>query len=434
MATVIESDLNRYEVVKVLNPDGQVLNVAIASGSPSTNPPAVSNDAFGRLRVSNPFTLFDSSHRYGDNDKWNIDTVGTSTSTFNPSEGLIDLTVGTNAGDQIIRETKRVFAYQPGKSLLIMSTFVFATGQTGLRQRVGYFDNKNGIYVQFNGGTTLSFVKRSFVTGAAVDTVVNQADWNVDKLDGTGPSGITIDITKAQIVWTDMEWLGVGNVRLGFMYNGQFVHCHTFEHANIAPTAYLTTACLPVRYEITNTSGTANTSTLKQICSTVLSEGGYKLIGRSNSVNNVLTSPISLTASGTFYPLLSIRLLSNRLDAIVVPTGVSFFGKSNTVDYNWQLVEGGTTTGGTWAPVPGSSVVEYNRTPTGFSGGHVVNSGFLSGSVQGNAPLDLDDDIFKHQLERNTFNGVATEFTLVAAASSNSANILGSINWDEIAY
>lgn len=434
MATVIESDLNRYEVVKVLNPDGQVLNVAFASGSASTTPPSVSNDAFGRLRVSDPFTLFDSSHRYSDNGDWNIDTTGSGTSTFNANEGLIEMTVDTSSGTEVIRETKKIFAYQPGKSLLIMNTFVFNSAKEGLRQRVGYFGASNGIYVQLQD-STVSFVRRSSTSGSLIETVVNQSNWNVDKLDGTGPSGITLDISKAQIFWIDMEWLGVGNVRMGFIYNGQFVHCHTFQHANFSVTTYLTTACLPLRYEITNVTGTSSNSVLKQVCSTILSEGGYTLSGRSGAINTVLTSPISMATAGTFYPVLSIRLLSTRLDAIVIPTRVSFLGSSNTVDYNWRLVVGGTTTGGTWTAAAGGSPVEFNNTPTGFSGGRVVKSGFISGSTQGNSPINLtNNDIFKFQLERNSFTSTATELSLVAAASSNSAEILGVVNWDEVTH
>jgi hypothetical protein len=241
MATVIENDNCRYEVVKVLNPDGQVLNVSIASGSPSTTPPSTSSDAFGRLRVSNPFTLFDSSHRYQDNGLWSTATATSGTSTFNSNEGCIDLAVTTANGSSVTRETTRVFSYQPGKSLLVMNTFVFNPAKTGLRQRVGYFNSDNGIFVELND-STLSFVKRSSVTGSVVETSVAKSSWNVDKLDGTGPSGITADFTKAQIFWMDLEWLGVGNIRLGFIYNGQFVHCHTFQHANISSTTYITTA------------------------------------------------------------------------------------------------------------------------------------------------------------------------------------------------
>lgn len=433
MATVIESDLNRYEVVKVLNPDGQVLNVAFASGSPSTTPPAVSNDAFGRLRVSNPFTLFDSSHRYRDNGDWATSASG-GTYLFDSDEGCIDMTVNTTNASEVIRETYKVFSYQPGKSMLVMNTFVFEAGKENLRQRVGYFNNDNGLYVELNG-TELNFVRRSSVSGSVVNTVVNQSNWNVDPLDGTGPSGITINPATAQIFWMDIEWLGVGNVRMGFVYNGQFVHCHTFQHANIVTSPYITTANLPLRYEIVNTGATASGSTLKQICSTILSEGGYNLRGRANTIATELTTPIAMATAGTYYPLISIRLRSATPDAIVIPTRFSILGASNTVNYNWRVVLGGATTGGTWTAAPNGSPVEYNITPTGFSGGAIIKTGFVSGSTQGNAPVDLGrDDIFKYQLERDGLAGTVTELSLVATADSNSSEALAAFNWDEVAY
>lgn len=432
MATVIENDNCRYEVVKVLNPDGQVLNVSIASGSPSTTPPSVSNDAFGRLRVSEPFTLFDSSHRYQDNGLWSIATASSGSSTFNSNEGCIDLAVTTTSGSQVIRETTRVFAYQPGKSLLVMNTFVFNPAKTGLRQRVGYFNTSNGIFLELDD-STLSFVKRSSVTGSPVETKVARSAWNVDKLDGTGPSGITIDPTKAQIFWADLEWLGVGNIRLGFVYNGQFVHCHTFQHANISTTTYITTACLPLRYEITNTGTTASSSTLKQICSTILSEGGYELRGRSLTVNTTITSPYAMTNSGTYYPVLSMRLRSTRLDAIVIPTDISLIGLTNTATYNYRLVVGGTLTGGTWSAASGASV-ETNLTGTSNSGGTIVQTGLISGANHGGAPMKLDNNLFRRQLERNGLTSTPLEMTLIVAADTNNANLLASADWDEIAY
>lgn len=436
MATVIENDLNRYEVVKVLNPDGQVLNVAIGSGSASTTPPAVTNDAFGRLRVSNPFTLFDSSHRYQDNGYWETATTSGGSTAFNSAQGCIDLTVTNADGASIIRETSRVFAYQPGKSLLILNTFVLAPEQTGLRQRIGYFNNDNGIYVQLND-SVLSFVRRSITTGALVNTVVNQVDWNVDKLDGNGPSGITLDRTKVQIFWIDMEWLGAGNVRLGFIYNGQFVHCHTFQHANIAPTTYLTTACLPLRYEITNTKGTAASSTLKQICSTVLSEGGYQLTGRRASVFVPVTTPDDLGTAGTTNVVFSMRLKSspNYLDAIVVPSILSLFPTTNGANYRASLFTGGTTTGGTWVSAGATSPVEYNITGTSFSGGRNVLTEYFAGSAQGTQPIQLDkSDLFQFQLLRNGLTSTPYELSVVVASDSNNAGILTGMSWDEVAY
>ena len=168
-------------------------------------------DAFGRLRVSNPLTLFDSSHRYYDNGLWVSSTTGTASATFSSNEGLVNLSVGTANGDQIIRETSKVFSYQPGKSLLVLSTFVLGTAKANLRQRIGYFRADNGVYFE-RDGTTLYVVERSNVTGSVVNTRVAQANWNQDKLDGTGPSRITLDAAKAQIFYADIEWLGLGTV------------------------------------------------------------------------------------------------------------------------------------------------------------------------------------------------------------------------------
>ena len=233
-------------------------------------------DSFGRLRVSEPFTLFDSSHRYRDNGLWATQTATGGTVVFDANEGCVDLSVTTSSGSTVRRETYKVFAYQPGKSLLSLNTFVMAPAQTGLTQRVGYYGAANGMFLEL-ANSTLSLVKRSSVTGVLVDTPVAQASWNVDPMDGTGPSGIILDITKAQILFMDFEWLGVGSVRCGFVIDGEFYTCHIFHHANIVTSTYITTASLPVRYEIFNTAGTVTSSTLKQICSSVISEGGYEL-------------------------------------------------------------------------------------------------------------------------------------------------------------
>ena len=182
--------------------------VISTSGAPSgtnilTNLPMLA-DAFGRLRVSQPLTLFDSSHRYRDNGLWNTLATNGGTAVFSANEGLVNLNVTSTSGSEIIRETAKVFSYQPGKSLLVLNTFVMAPAQTGLRQRVGYYGIDNGIYIQLRDDI-LSFVERSSVTGAITESIVPQAVWNVDTLDGNGPSGVTLDITKAQIMFLAVE-------------------------------------------------------------------------------------------------------------------------------------------------------------------------------------------------------------------------------------
>ena len=393
------------------------------------NSPSI--DAFGRLRVSSPFTLFDSSHRFADNGLWATSTATSGTATFNANQGLVELAVTSASGSEVVRETNKVFAYQPGKSLLVLSTFVMNTGKTGLRQRVGYYGAQNGLYLQLNN-STLSFVERSLVTGSVTETVVNQSSWNVDKMDGTGPSGITLDITKAQILFMDIEWLGLGTVRMGFVIDGNFYVCHKFHHANLITSTYITTACLPLRYEITNTGATSGASTLKQICSTVLSEGGYELRGAQQAVGTPINAPKTLTTANTYYPIVSIRLKSTRLDGIAVATALSAIGNT-AANFNWQVVGAGTTTGGTWVSAGTNSCVEYNITGTSFTGGRIIASGYFTATSSTSVSVDiLRAALLSTQLERDGLTSTPYEFTLTLAAGTNNESVFGSMDWEEI--
>lgn len=418
-----------------------ILNGTACEGDVTPLPVSIGGtnvDAFNRLRVSNPLTLFDSSHRYDDNALWANSITGTAAATFSADEGLVNLTVGTANGDQIIRETIRVFSYQPGKSLLVMNTFVMGTAKANLRQRVGYYGAANGMYFE-RDGTSLYLVERSSVTGLVVNTRVSQQDWNQDTLDGSNsaanPSGITLDASKAQILYMDVEWLGLGTVRMGFIIDGVFIPAHNFNHANLITTTYITTASLPLRYEMTNTAATASTSTLKQVCSTVISEGGYELRGAQLSAGNTITSPRTLTTAGTFYPVVSIRLKSTRLDAIAILTAVSILGVTNNANYKWEVVASGTTTGGTWVSAGTGSSVEYNITGSSFAvgTGRILATGFFQGSNQGSNSVDiLKEALFASQLERDPFTPTPYELTLACTAASNGDQVLGSVDWEEI--
>jgi len=388
-------------------------------------------DAFGRLRVSNPFTLFDSSHRFADNNLWSSATATGGTATFNAAQGLMDLDVTAASGSEVVRETTKVFSYQPGKSLLVLNTFVMSPAKTNLRQRVGYYGVNNGYYLEQND-TTVSFVERSFVTGAVVNTPVAQASWNVDPMNGSGPSGIMLDLTKAQILFMDLEWLGVGTVRIGFIIDGNYYVCHKFNHANIIATTYITTASLPLRYEITNTGATSGASTLKQICSSILSEGGYELRGLQQAVCTPINSPRALTTAATLYPIVSLRLKSARLDGIAIATAVSIIGNT-AANYNWQLVSSGVTTGGTWISAGLNSSVEYNLTGTAFAGGRIIASGYFTATANTSVSIDiLKAALFSNQLERDGLTGTPYEFTIAIAAGTNNESAFASMDWEEI--
>ena len=424
-----------FEVNMVANKNGEV--VTKTNRFPVDVLPA-NADAFGRTRVSSPLTLFDSSHRYKDNGLWTNLIIGTgSTVGFVTVQGLVDITVGVGSTASVIRETTKTFSYQPGKSLQILNTFVMNPPKQNLRQRVGYFGADNGIYFELDGadGTIPYFVERSLVTGITSETRVPQSQWNQDKLDGTGESGMTLDVAKGQIMWTDIEWLGLGTVRVGFVIDGQFIHCHSFHHANQIKSTYITTASLPLRYEITNTGVTTSTSTLKQVCSSVMSEGGYELRGLQQGVGTTITSPVSLITPGTYYPVISIRLKSNpnRLDAIVILTALSIMGITNNAHYNWRVIAGGTTSGGVWVSASADGSVEYKLDGGSITGGRILAQGYCSASNQAVSAVDiLKEALFKFQLERDGLTGTPYELSVAAASNVANADIHTSMDWEEI--
>ena len=417
--------LNPVTSVNVLNPVTQF----------TTLPQPTQLDAFGRLRISSPMTLFDSSHRYRDNNLWNSLTAVGGTHSFNQNQGLIQMAVNSLSGSSVIRETTKVFSYQPGKSLLVMNTFVMASSANNLRQRVGYFGQDNGIYLQLDD-SNLSFVERTLVNGSpSSETTVLKSAWNGDKLDGTGPSGLTLDITKAQILWMDIEWLGLGTVRVGFVINGQFIICHSFHHANILDSTYITTASLPLRYEITNKAATSGSKTFKQVCSTVISEGGYELRGLQQAVSTPILSPKSLATAGVLYPVISIRLKAspNRLDAIAILTALSLMGTGTGI-YSWRVVASATTSGGgAWVDAGIDSCIEYKLDGTSTTGGRILASGFFNSSTQSSTVVDiLKEALFKFQLERNGLTGTPYELSLIVTASTNTELVYASLDWEEI--
>lgn len=385
-----------------------------------------SADAFGRLRVSNPFTLFDGALRYRDDEfRWNQVDTGNGLSVFQPNESTMLMTVAGN-GDSAVRQSKQVFSYQPGKSLLTMMTFVMNTPTAGLRQRVGYFGAQNGVYFEVDG-TTVNLVIRKYTSGSVDDTTekVSQSAWNGDRLLGAGASGITLDVTHSQIFWCDVEWLGVGSVRAGFVINGQFIVCHTFHHANIFDRVYMTTASLPVRYEL---SSTGAAGTMRAICSTVISEGGYSNRSQSRAIGTSLTG--KNLSQAAYRPLVCIRLKSANIDSIVVPTKFDLYGLQQAA-FSYRIILNPTLTDASWTSAGSNSSVEYDLSATALTGGTVIDEGIFVGSNKGGTASVSGNDVdFSQQLGR-TIAGVSDIWCLAAIATTNNDDAVASVTWQE---
>lgn len=332
-------------------------------------------DVFNRLRVSEPYTLFDAFNRYTISEEFSTYTDASSNISLDADSSL-SLNCGDYATSMVIRESKYVFTYQPGKSLLFMSSFTMNTLQSNLIQRVGYFGPSNGIFLEASG-TTINFVKRS----QGVDTQISQANWNGTQLLGDAPDSITLDVTKSQILWIDIQWLGVGNVRCGFKINGKSYTCHTFYHANNITGTYMATACLPVRYEIRNIADSLGAGTLKQICTSVQSESGFEgsSIIRYQGTDNTLKA---LLLQNTFYPIVSIKLKSDRLDGIVTLAQLSIVNSVTNSLLQYKILLNATLTSPTFTNYDLSSNVMYDTTASSYTGGTTIHSGLFN---QGNA-------------------------------------------------
>ena len=399
-------------------------------------------DAFGRLRVSNPVTLFDTQVRYYDHSQFSSSISGGGAVVYQANSSSFLLNVGTASGDSVLRETVRVFPYQPGKSLLIYQSFCMATPKANLRQRVGYFGADNGIFFETDG-TTFYMVIRSKSSGVIVEDRIPQAQWNTNSMSnsiGVNPSGIVLNPALDQIWFCDIEWLGVGSVRVGFIVNGQYITCHTFHHANTASglttdntTTYMTTATLPLRLEITNTNTTASASTMRQICASVISEGGFQLLGSGNprAASHIIGSPVTLPNDVSFKPVIAIRLKSTMLDAVVIPINYSLVPVQQSI-FQYRIYKYAITSGGTWVDSAADSAVQYNLNPTALVSGSIVEQSFINSTNQSSSAPTQEGFSFTYQLEREPFTGTPYEYVIMVATTGNSQSIYASIEWQEL--
>lgn len=361
----------------------QLRNLKVrASDSPSI-------DAFGRWRSSEPEAIFDSKQIF-DNQPllWDdAETSGSGTgSSHSTDTASTTLSVGATTAGTRVRQTFRRFNYQPGKSQLILLTGVLGASASGVTRRIGYFDEENGLFFEHDG-TNLKVVRRTYTSGSAVDNSVNQSSWNLDAMDGNGGSGITLDLSKSQIMIIDIEWLGVGRVRMGWVIDGLIYYCHQFLNANSLSLVYMSTPNLPLRYEISN-DGTGAASNLIHICGAVISEGGSEEKGITRTVRRA-ASAFTTGNDTNLYPLISIRLKSTHLGQSLIPESYSVTCTS-TADFETVLIINPTVAGtdnASWTNLSNSAVqydISRDSTNTLSSGTELyADQGSSSNQVKG---------------------------------------------------
>lgn len=432
-----------HEVFMCADRYGNIGNCGVSTGSGSGG-----YDAFGRLRYSEPFTLADYSHQYGEESNMLTKTVGAgSTLVYNTNRASVSLIVGTGATDKVIHQSRMYHHYMPGKSQFALMSFNFEDVRENTTKRVGYFDDRNGIFLQQKGDGTVSIVKRSFTTGIASDTIINQNQWNLDKLDGTTLSGINLDFTKTQLFATDFQWLGVGKIRCGIVVGGELTYFHEFNHSNIEENVYWSFPSLPVRCEVLNTGTAVGITSMQQICSTVLSEGGYKESGFEYAYGNgAVTVTGSNSAPNNIKCLMAIRCTNtyngypNRTNVRI--TDLELLSSSATCKWTLYLLPGNTNiTGGTWSSLGSESGVEYNPsvgTAFTLTGGYAKSTGWIAANnpsgKQASGTIGLDPTSSRsNSIAQNIDSNDSNIFAIIVENLTTNSNteVYCALQWRE---
>lgn len=340
-------------------------------------------DSFSRVRVSQPQGIFDAQLTYNLRPLLFEQVV-----TANGGEAIAhDATnrcalltfANTPTGSNVYMQSYEHIPYQPGKSQAAFVTFNFIEPKANVLKFAGLSTGANGIELQQDGSTVQLKIWSDTTNG---DQTIAKANWNIDKMDGSGVSGHTLDLTKTQILVIDFQALYVGRVRVGFDIDGDIHYVHQFVHANSVATPYIQTANLPIRCGMSST-GTVST-TMNFICSAVLSEGGsedtaaatFSVEGTATAGNNARAHILSIQPSTTFNSIANrAKFVMDSFDIIV--TG-------NTAIY-WELVLGQAISGTTafTAVNANYSSFEYNTAGT-ISGnpGLVIASGYVNATAQ----------------------------------------------------
>ena len=381
---------------------------------------------FGIPAVAAVHNVFESQFSFNKQTLvWDETLVTGGTNTLNTNTGAVDMVATTTSGSSVVFQTRRRIRYNSSRSAVVKISANLGGLKANSRRRVGQFDTNNGVFFELDG-TTPEVVVRSNTSGSIVDTAVAQSAWNVDKFDGTGASGLTVDFSKHQLYVIEYGWQGIAQVRFGFYLNGLTYYCHYVNSANVLTVAYMKTANLPVRLENTNTAATASNTTLSTTCVAVQNYGeDDDTEGQTRAF--VRASLKTISSLPTYVPVLSVRLNSANLAAVVNIVKMPIYGQT-TDDIAWKIILNTTLTGATFASTVG--YVDIDSAATALSGGTDLDAGFVS--VSGNTGSE-SADIFRiiNNLLGVSLAGTSDVLTLAAVSRNSPADVWAAVTWRE---
>jgi len=420
--------------VEIKNDTGNPITVIGTTINPfglpvvSVDDDTVQHTATNRRKVSNyEITEFNTFQYTKDPLIWDEEVTGTASSTLNTYEATLVLSVGTTTGDRIERQTKRVLPYIPGRENEVIMHFKLNAQQTGIVKRLGILDEASGIYLE-DDGTTYNVVLRKTTAGGTAETRIARANWNGDKLDGTGGSGLTLDFTKFQTLVIEYNWF-TGHVELKFIIGNYSHPIHQFEFNNSEDTVITNTPFLPIKWDIHNTTGASGTHTMEISSYATLSEAGSVPLGVKNTVTTPLDG-ITCSDALTFYPILSIRLRTDRIKGIVLPQNFQVAALDNSPLF-YKVLLNPTLTGATTWSTYADTHIEYNTDATAVTeGDFIVDAGYIDPNGQG-AKIPLDS-ASAFQLGRENMGTTSEIITIAAATGSANKDVYASFGWIEV--
>lgn len=382
-------------------------------------------DSYRRLRTSSPFGVFNSSLQNSINHtEWEIITAGTAAETYLPFESAASLTIGTANGDRVLRQTLQTFQYQTGTGTQVLMTGVLGVTQNGTAARLGIYDDLNGLFFEVKDGVFNVVLRKTLSVGNTVEVRVAQSDFNIDKLDGTGPGGYNIDLTKAQLFNIDYAWLGVGRVRFGVWSGTCFCYCHEFKYNNVLDTVFMGKGDLPARYELINTQAVASSSSMKQICTAVFVEGGLNEKAFSQSVVTEQGGYYTVPNNNSWHNLISLRLKNTSTRVSVKIADFSCLNDANN-GYHIAVFKNATLPALTW-----NDASDY--TQFALLGG-VITDGKNVVSTIGSSKTEatLDTKTIKDNINLR-YNGTSETFSLAIRRVTGSPSVAATLNFFEI--
>lgn len=409
-------------------------------------------DASARLRTSLPKILDIAKFEYWNNDHdWPETLTSGGTVTHLPNESANLLQVTSTIGSRVVKQSKKYALYQPGNSQAPTLTGIFGPHEAGIRKRFGYFDDKDGYYIEQSGGKYW-LVSRTFVSGSVDDDTyrVEQKDWNVNTFMSTSnrynnPSAKSFDLSKMVVFPGDFLWLGGDRIRPALKIDGVVYTAHEFVHAGLIDTPYWSSPSKCLRYEIENVSSGVGGS-MKQVCSTVKSEGGEDIFGTAHvprrSFYNAVAVPDTSATGGAYTPILAFRpkALFHGKDyrGLIRPISYEIFVEGN-FPIEWILVHDAALTGASWQDVDAGNILsacEYDISATAMdiSNAHIHNSGWASSANKGSATLNADPTgrIDMYNGPDTSVRADADTYTLGARAKGGTPEVSAAVREVEI--